>query len=100
MMNAIDVGSRPYGHSAWVGKPAAVISASPGALGAFGANQHLRQPLMAVDVSTMQHLEAYIGGSNALSDPAGEFVTPATHEFCVKFLGSFATWIHRTTLKS
>ena len=47
LKNAIDVGSRPYGHSAWSGKPAAVMSLSPGALGAFGANHHLRQFMAA-----------------------------------------------------
>src|SRR5262249_29210771 len=86
MKNVIDVGSRPYGHSAWAGKPAAIISNSPGAIGGFGANQHLRQCLMAVDMPTMQHPEAYIGGSNTLFDAAGEFINPATREFCVKFL--------------
>ena len=44
LKNAIDVGSRPYGHSVWDGKPAAIVSVSPGALGAFGANHHLRLP--------------------------------------------------------
>src|SRR5690348_11585959 len=43
LKNAIDVGSRPYGHSAWAKKPAAVVTASPGALGGFGSNHHLRQ---------------------------------------------------------
>src|SRR5262249_24034147 len=45
LKNAIDVGSRPYGKSAWGGKPAGVVSVSPGAIGAFGANHHLRQSL-------------------------------------------------------
>ena len=42
LKNALDVGSRPYGKSAWSGKPRAVISVSPGAIGGFGANHHLR----------------------------------------------------------
>ena len=46
LKNAIDVGSRPYGQSAWNGKPGAVVSASPGAIGGFGANHHLRQSLV------------------------------------------------------
>ena len=46
LKNALDVGSRPYGHSVWNGKPGAVISASPGAIGGFGANHHLRQSLV------------------------------------------------------
>jgi chromate reductase len=43
LKNAIDVGSRPYGKSCWDGKPGAVVSVSPGNIGAFGANHHLRQ---------------------------------------------------------
>ena len=50
LKNAIDVGSRPYGDSAFAGKPAAVMSLSPGALGAFGANHHLRQSLVFLDM--------------------------------------------------
>jgi chromate reductase len=44
--NVIDVGSRPYGQSVWAGKPAAIVSLSPGAIGGFGANHHLRQSLV------------------------------------------------------
>eukprot|EP01034_Spumella_vulgaris_P002401 gene2401-3123_t len=50
LKNAIDVGSRPYGQSVWSGKPGAVISVSPGAIGGFGANHHLRQSLVFLDV--------------------------------------------------
>src|SRR5690606_18870607 len=49
LKNAIDVGSRPYGQAVWSGKPAAVMSTSMGALGAFGANHHLRQSLTFFD---------------------------------------------------
>jgi chromate reductase len=95
LKNAIDVGSRPYGQSAWAGKPAAVISASPGALGGFGANQHLRQSLLAVDMPTMQYPEAYIGGSDKLFDATGHFVNPGTRELCAAFVKSFESWIRR-----
>src|SRR5207302_9183802 len=50
LKNAIDVGSRPYGKSVWNNKPAGVISVSPGAIGAFGANQHLRQSLVFLNM--------------------------------------------------
>jgi chromate reductase len=52
LKNAIDVGSRPYGKSVWDGKPGAVMSVSPGAIGGFGANHHLRQSLMSLNVPT------------------------------------------------
>ncbi|MCF5262345.1 NADPH-dependent FMN reductase, partial [Pseudomonas sp. PA-5-4A] len=59
LKNAIDVGSRPYGQSVYGGKPGAIISVSPGAIGGFGANHHLRQSLVFLDVPCMQQPEAY-----------------------------------------
>ncbi len=67
LKNAINVASRPYGHSAWAGKPAAIASVSPGVLSGFGANHHLRQSLVFLDMPTMQQPETYIGGSRASS---------------------------------
>lgn len=95
LKNAIDVGSRPYGQSAWDGKPGAVISVSPGAIGAFGANHHLRQSLVFLNVPAMPQPEAYIGGAANLVDDNGEITNPSTRDFLVKFLNSFATWIDR-----
>ena len=63
LKNAIDVGSRPYGKSVWSGKPAGVVSVSPGAIGGFGANHHLRQSLVYLDMPTLAQPEAYIGGA-------------------------------------
>ncbi|OFI47715.1 NADPH-dependent FMN reductase [Floricoccus penangensis] len=59
--NAIDVGSRPYGANVWDGKPAAVITASTGAIGGFGSNHILRQSLVFVNMPTLQQPEAYLG---------------------------------------
>lgn len=97
LKNAIDVGSRPLISNAWSHKPAAVVSLSPGVMGAFGANHHLRQSLVAVGMATMAHPEAYIGGAAKLFDAAGDFVNPASREFCEKFLISFELWIRRLT---
>jgi chromate reductase len=96
LKNAIDVGSRPYGQSVWSKKPAAIISASPGAVGAFGANHHLRQSLVFLDMPILQQPEAYIGGVDKLFDASGEFTNPATKQFCVQFLRAFDAWIART----
>jgi chromate reductase, NAD(P)H dehydrogenase (quinone) len=68
LKNAIDVGSRPYGQSVWDGKPGAVISVTPGALGGFGANHHLRQSLVFLNVPMLQQPEAYIGNVDKLLD--------------------------------
>src|ERR1700740_1599397 len=61
LKNALDVGSRPYGSSVWDRKAGAVISSTPGAVGAFGANHHLRQSLVFLNVPTMQQPEGYVG---------------------------------------
>ncbi len=93
LKNAIDVGSRPHGANAWAGKPTAIVSVSPGAMGAFGANQHLRQSLVSLNMPTLQQPEAYIGHADKLFDAAGGFVNPSTREFCSKFLMAFDAWI-------
>jgi chromate reductase len=61
LKNAIDVGSRPYGSSVWDKKPAAIVSASPGAIGGFGANHQLRQACVFLNMPVMQQPEAYLG---------------------------------------
>jgi len=93
LKNALDVASRPYGHSAWDGKPGAVVSVSPGALGGFGANHHLRQSLVFVNVPTMQQPEAYVGAVADLFDDAGAIVKPGTREYFQNFLQAFAAWV-------
>lgn len=93
MKNAIDVGSRPYGKSAWSGKPGAVVSVSPGAIGAFGANHHLRQSLVFLDVPVMQQPEAYIGNAAKLFREDGSLSNDKTKEFLTKFMQTFSSWI-------
>jgi chromate reductase, NAD(P)H dehydrogenase (quinone) len=94
LKNAIDIGSRPYGKSAWDGKPGAVISVSPGAIGAFGANHHLRQSLVFLNVPAMQQPEAYIGGVSKLLDKAsGKLTDDTTRDFLRKYMQAFASWI-------
>jgi chromate reductase len=96
LKNAIDIASRPYGKSAWSGKPAAVLSVSPGAVGGFGANHHLRQSLVFLDMPTLQQPEAYVGGAADLFDESGSFKKPETRQFAAKFMAAFAAWIERT----
>ncbi len=95
LKNAIDVGSRPYGKSVWDGKPGAVISVSPSAIGAFGANHHLRQSLVFLNVPAMQQPEAYIGGADKLFDAAGKLTNPSTREFLGKYMQAYAAWVER-----
>jgi len=93
LKNSIDVGSRPWGKSVWVGKPAAVVSQSYGGLAGFGSQHQLRQVLMGVGVASMPHPEAYIGNAGELFDEAGELNNPATAEFLTAFMAAFQTWI-------
>jgi chromate reductase len=96
LKNAIDIASRPYGQSAWDGKPAAVMSVSPGAIGGFGANHHLRQSLVFLNMPTLQQPEAYVGGAGDMFDESGAIKKPETKQFVEKFLAAFAAWIERT----
>jgi chromate reductase len=96
LKNAIDVGSRPYGQSVWNGKPAAIVSVSPGAIGAFGANHHLRQSLVFLNMPILQQPEAYVGGAFGLFGEDGELQNETTSEFLRGFAQTFADWIEKT----
>jgi chromate reductase, NAD(P)H dehydrogenase (quinone) len=93
LKNAIDVGSRPYGKSVWAGKPGAVMSVSTGTMGGFGANHHLRQSLVFLNVPTMPQPEAYIGNAAKLFDESGHLNNDSTLEFIKKFIQAFVAWI-------
>lgn len=93
LKNAIDVGSRPAGKSIWNNKPAAVVSASPGAIGGFGANHHLRQSLVFLNMPILQQPEAYIGNAAGLFGEDGALAQDATRDFFKKFMTAFAAWI-------
>jgi chromate reductase, NAD(P)H dehydrogenase (quinone) len=93
LKNAIDVGSRPPRESVWAGKPGAVMSVSTGALGGFGANHHLRQSLVFLDVPCMPQPEAYIGHAGDQFDEGGALTSEATREFVTGFMRAFARWV-------
>ena len=94
LKNALDVGSRPYGSSVWGGKPGAVISASPGAIGGFGANHHLRQTFVFLDIPCMQQPEAYLSGiSDEAFDAQGGFADERMRSFVQGFVDAYAGWV-------
>jgi chromate reductase len=93
LKNAIDVGSRPYGRNAFNAKPGLVVSVSPGAIGAFGANHHLRQSLVFLNVPAMQQPEIYIGNVAGVLGPNGEIANPSTRDFLTKAMASFSDWV-------
>lgn len=93
--NAIDVGSRPYGKAAINGKPCAVVTTSPGALGGFGANRQIREAVVFLDMPMMQMPEMFIGTVDKVVAPDGTIADEKLRELFVKFLRSFAGWIER-----
>jgi chromate reductase len=95
LKNAVDVGSRPGGKSVWTGKPALVISTSTGAMGGFGANHHLRQSLVYLNMPTMQQPEIYIGGAAKLFNEAGKLINESTSDFLAGALIAFSDWTDR-----
>ncbi|MBD8656353.1 NAD(P)H-dependent oxidoreductase [Oxalobacteraceae sp. CFBP 13730] len=92
LKNAIDVGSRPYGKAAFADKPCAVVSVSPGVLGGFGANHHLRQMLPFLNMPTMPAPEAYIGGVAAKYE-GDRLIDDSTRAFFEKFMAAFGAWV-------
>lgn len=94
LKNAVDIGSRPYGASVWDGKPAGVVSVTPGGLGAFGANHHLRQSLMFLNMPTLQQPEAYLSNiAGQVED--GELTGEKTREFLKAYIAAYAAWVEK-----
>jgi len=92
--NALDVGSRPYGHSVWDKKPAAIISASPSPIGAFGANHHLRQSCVFLNMPLMQQPEAYLGQVTADKfDASGRLLDGPLKDVVTGIANAFASWV-------
>ena len=95
LKNAIDVGSRPYGKSVWNQKPAAIVSASPGSIGGFGANHQLRQACVFLNMPVMQHPEAYLGHVNDDSfDGDGCLKEGPLKDIVVGLSKAFGDWVH------
>ena len=95
LKNAIDVGSRPYGHSVWNQMPAAIVSASPGSIGGFGANHQVRQAAVFLNMPVMQHPEAYLGHVTAESfDEDGCLQDGPLKDLVLSLSNAFADWVH------
>jgi NAD(P)H-dependent FMN reductase/ketosteroid isomerase-like protein len=93
LKNALDVGSRPEGKNLWDGKPAGVVSVTPYRMGAFGANHHVRQTLVFLNMPAMQQPEAYIGGAADLFDDDGKLKSDDTRQFLIQFMIAFERWV-------
>ncbi len=95
LKNALDVGSRPYGANVFDGKPGAVVSISVGGIGGFGANHHLRQSLVFLNVLTLQQPEAYVGNAGTLFDAEGRVTNKDSEAFLRQFANAFDQWIDK-----
>ena len=94
LKNAVDVGSRPYGQSVWDKKPAAIVSASPGGIGGFGANHQLRQACVFLNMPVMQQPEAYLGRVNDDSfDSDGCLEEGPLKDLVLGLAAAFADWV-------
>lgn len=88
LKNAIDWASRPYGESAWLGKPAAVMGASAGNLGTARAQYHLRQVLVTLNMPTVNQPEVMIGNAAQRFDQAGRLTDEPTRQCLQKLLSA------------
>jgi chromate reductase len=98
LKNAIDWGSRPWGQSAWGGKPGAVIGTSVGATGSALAQQHLRNVLAYLDVAVLGQPEVFIKHDPAVINEKGEILNDGTRKFLQTFVDRYVTWVKRHTV--
>ena len=94
LKNAIDHASRPYGQNAWKGKPAGIIGVSVGAIGTAMAQQHLRNILAYLDVSTLGQPEAFIQAKKELFDQAGNIGADSRH-FLQDWMDRYVAWVKK-----
>jgi chromate reductase, NAD(P)H dehydrogenase (quinone) len=94
LKNAIDHGSRPYGHSVWAGKPAGVVGISPGAPGTSMAQQHLRNILAYLDMPTLGQPEVFLQAKEGMFDAEGNIVE-ASRGFLQGWVNRYLTFVKR-----
>jgi chromate reductase len=77
----------------WNGKPGAVVRASPSAIGGFGANHHLRQTFVFLNIPAIQQPEAYLRFADKLFDQQGKLINPDTSKLQQNFMNAYAAWV-------
>jgi chromate reductase len=92
LKNAIDHASRPYGQSAWAGKPAGVLGVSIGVIGTAVAQQHLRGVLASLDMPALGQPECFIQAKEGLFDAAGN-IGPDSRKFLQDWMDRFVAWV-------
>ena len=94
LKNAIDHASRPYGQSAWAGKPAGVLGVSVGAIGTALSQQHFRNVLAYLDVPTLGQPEAFIQAKEGLFDAAGNIGSESS-KFLHGWMDKYVAWVKK-----
>lgn len=97
LKNALDHASRPYGHSAWAGKPAGILGASIGAIGTAVSQLHLRTILAYLDMPTLGQPEVYLQVKEGFFDDAGNFANADTKKFLQGWMDKYAMWVKKLT---
>jgi chromate reductase len=95
LKNALEIGSRPYKRQAWTGKPAAIISQSTGMVGGFGANHHLRQILVFLDMHVLPQPEMYLSQVDKLFDEGGSLLPGPGADLLKTFMERFEAFVPR-----
>lgn len=95
LKNAIDWASRPYGDSAWDGKPAAIMGASIGAIGTARAQYHLRQIMVFLNMFPINQPEVMIANAHERFDAEGNLTHDATKKYIRKLLQNLVDWTRR-----
>ena len=97
LKNALDHASRPYGQSAWAGKPAGVLGGSMGAIGTACAQQHLRTILAYLDVPTLGQPEAYVQVKEGFFDGDGNLANAENRKFLQNWMDQYVNWVMKHT---
>jgi len=97
LKNAIDHASRPYGQSAWAGKPAGLIGASIGAVGTAIAQSHMRAVLGFLDMPALAQPEAYIQVKDGFFDEAGNIANAESRKFVHGWMDKYVAWVKKLT---
>ena len=93
LKNAIDVGSRPYGKSSFLGKPTGIVSNAPGTLGGVNAAKHLQQILPGIAGSIMGQPEIYLNGVGDAFDDKGQLIKEALQKVLQQYIDAFAAFV-------
>lgn len=97
LKNALDHASRPYGQSAWTGKPVGIVGASPGSIGTAVAQSHLRTVVAFLDMPLLQSPEAYIHVKDGFFDDAGNVANAESKKFLHGWMDKYAMWVKKLT---